>query len=192
MSYTVDLTPAEFRSVKTLKRAARLWVALCAAVLAVVLGLAGTLHVQAVRLDKRMAPMRERIAGMQDREARLALIARDLREVRESQTLVKRLCHEPFWCGLLADLAAATSDRVRIAELRIAEGSAEGNGEADSEHSSTITITGKASSDIEVIELISTLSDSEHLASLNLKRTWASSEADARNRVEFELHGTVK
>ena len=190
MTQEVDFIPSEHIKArngrKQLLRAS-------VAVLAVFLlecGLLVSVRGQAARVDASLIPLRERVAAMKEWEARVEPLVSGLQDAHDRQSTLDGLAQGDNWVSFLNALSESTNERIWLTDCRIRTEVNPG-GDGETSETSRMVVSGIATSDIEIIEFMSSLADSPFVKSLRLETSRTSSVESRKGMIEFAMAGTL-
>lgn len=193
MKQSVNMMPDEYFATVIVRKRIAAWVAI--AVLAVVgsMALSYPATVRAKHKLSVLEPLRQNVASMEKWGERIPSVTTSLRAARTQQQAVSELLNEPFWNGLLADMAAATNGELCITQLDITKHVIDAGGKNKKTEIPVVTISGMAPGNAEVIQFMQRLSGSEHLKSLELEASRASSKGREEGlTLEFTIQGVAQ
>ncbi len=192
MSHCIDLMPEEYQTARAATK--RLYTRLCAGivVLIVLLLLAASLHEKARLLQAKVIPLRDRVASMRVWEAQLPAARQRLEYALKQQSTTNMLCHEPFWSGLLSDLAMASGKNVRVTQLSVTRDASDIDADGKGIDQFNMFIAGEAASRSDFIEFMSRLGASEHVREIALEVSRNVESELNYGMMEFSLRGTLK
>lgn len=190
MTQEVDFIPSEHVKARIRrKQLLRASVAVLA-VFAVECGLLISVRGQAARVDASLIPLRESVAEMREWEARVEPLTLGLQEAHEHQSTLQRLAQGENWIGFLNALSESTNERIWLTDCRIRTEVNPG-GDGETSETSRMVVSGVATSDIEIIEFMSSLADSPFVKSLRLETSRTSGVESRKGMIEFAMAGTL-
>ncbi len=189
----VDLLPQEFATVQKVKNRIMLFGILCLTSCGIVIIIAITLNPRIKNLEEIVAPLRAEVQQNRPLEEQLKpmLLELELAFTAENRSLKEQkenalISQEPAWNALLADLGAASDEKVWMTELRLSNST---NDEADKE----IHIKGEASDYPQVMAFIKRMANSSHLTSFKPEFTRTTNSAQHTGAaVIFEAKGIIR
>ena len=197
MNHTVDLIPEDTRRRRAVFRRILYWLAITAIVSAGSLGVGVSKWVRAGEFEAQLQPLRERVAAMEGWDQKIAPLAEQLKTAQERHRIVGRLIEEPFWSGLLSDVADASGEGVLLGQVSI---SREITAEKDkpSQEVTRLAMSGVAPSNADLLNLLSKLEASKSVKSVSLERSAVNAEqpnageAETTGMVNFDVRGIVQ
>lgn len=190
MTQKVDFIPPEhIKARKGRQRLLRAFVGVLA-VFAVECGLLILARGQAARVDASLMPLRESVAAMKEWEARVEPLMSGLQEAHEHQSALQQLAQGENWVGFLKALADSANERIWLTDCRLRTEVNPG-GDGETFETSRMVLSGVATSDVEIIEFMSMLSDSPVVESLRLETSRTSSIEGRKGMIEFAMAGTL-
>ena len=200
MKKQVNLLPDSYVQRARVRRIVRLWLIVAAgAVWIFVLALAH-FEQRARSVESEVKPLRQRAQRMEEQTTELQRLLRDLRDVRAREVQARQyqlafgeLARNPFWSGVLAEVAAASSDGLWITrlELRASEGRTAG-GPLPAASTARASVSGQAASSSEVAAFVTHLERSRHFSDFDLAASEALSGAEETTAVEFKAAGGLR
>ena len=190
MTQKVDFIPSEHVKARDArKQLLRASVAVLA-VFAVECGLVVLVRGQAARVDASLMPLRESVAAMREWEARLEPLMAGLREAYEHQSTLQRLAQGENWVGFLRALSESANESIWLTDCRIRTEVDRGD-DGETSETSRMVVSGVATSDIEIIEFMSSPADSPFVKSLRLETSRTSGVENRKGKIEFAMAGTL-
>lgn len=191
MTQKIDFIPAEYEQAR--KRRDRLFrgVALGFTISGIVFILATSIRLQVVQANTKVEPLREQVASMRQWQERVGMLSEDLRGSIEHQAALDRLTQGANWVDFLDAMSDASNDRVWITDCRLTR-EEEKLEDGVSRSTSRLALSGVATSDVEVIELMAALSASPYVEDIRLETSRTSSARETLGMIEFAMAGTLR
>lgn len=196
MSRQIDLIPEAYAVGYLVRQRAVRWAVVAAVTVVIVIGVSLGIRRHAANLNKEMAGLRQKVAMMAGWPQNLRDLVGELSGTLERQETVKLLLGEPYWCGVLCDIGAATGGVLWLTDLSvrrelITSDEAGGRGDDDivSETVAHVAISGVAPSNVEVIRFLRALEESEFLFDLELQESTMPGALGGEVSVEFRVRG---
>lgn len=192
MNKRIELLPESYLLRQMIRARSKQWAIVAAVAVLVTLVVALSVYVPASSLQMSLVPLRQKVASAEGWEATLAGLAVEVRSALERRRVVDALVHEPHWCGLLSDVASATSRRLWLTGFDVSTESVESEDEALPGGTRTvISISGKASSNDDVIRFVRILSRSDHIEDVELSESKMPGVTGGEVQVQFRIQGTA-
>lgn len=193
MNIQVDLLPGGYRARDIIKERLLRWI-LVVCICVVVIAAGGfLLKWQTVKLGTRVNELRANVAGMRSWEKMILPLAANLENVGKQRTIVNELLSEPYWSGLLAEVAAAAPEGLLLDSLEVTRYNRPA--ELNEEGSSLLTVmllAGSADSNARVFQFVKALSGSGQLRRVTLRRsTVTEGQTGPGTTLTFEIRGIV-
>lgn len=193
----IDLIPEDTRRERAVFRRTVCWVAIAAAVAVAVSSVGTSMWIRTGKLDAQLEPLRTRVAAMEGWEQKVTPLMDKLKSAQQRNAAVGRLLDEPFWSGLLSDIAGASGENVLLGQITISKEIVNEKGKPSQElvH---LAMSGVAPSNPELLGLLSKLESSKNIKSVSLERSAVKPQepsADATESsgpVSFDVRGVVQ
>ena len=190
MTQKIDFIPAEF--LRARKRRARMFrgVAVGFLISGILFALAVAVRLQVAHASTTIAPLRDSVASMREWQVRVEPLSERLRDSLENKEALGQLTKSASWVAFLDALADATNERIWITECRITR--EEYNRDEETQPTiARLALSGIATSDIEIIELMAALSAAPQVHEVRLETSRTSSVHETLGMIEFAMAGTL-
>lgn len=191
MTQAVELAPEEYRVRRGSRKRLASQLVVGAAIITLAMVVAGLVRADTRRLWTEIQPLRVQEAELLQWEAQVPILVENARSWKLRGRQLHDLTHQPFWSGVLEDMAHAAGDQVRVDSLRIE--SQEGEEDEDGRVSVRylLQIAGEARSDLDVVTFLSVYSASSHVKELRLEQ-FSANGAVGTGDVLFSMTGVVE
>ena len=190
MTQQVDLLPSEVFAARQTREKLATWALVAVAASGVAVIVAWALSTRNAELEYDVATLRATVAASRGWDEQIAPLAQELHIALERQTVADALLGDPAWCAVLSDIAASSGGELRLTDLMITKDLRK-TGDA-SQTVATVSMTGVAASNAEVIGFMHRLAGSAHLAKLELERANMQQSEGGPTTVEFQIRGVAK
>ncbi|NQU43685.1 PilN domain-containing protein [bacterium] len=190
--HSIDLLPNEYRQRKSIRHILALWTTLALFATFVMLSAAGLIRWQADKQEKALETMREQASEIQKWTEEAETISQEIETAVQDQKMARALLREPSWSTLLSDISLAVGSRLWLSDLDIRSEKGKNPTMDESEtEKATISLTGAATSNKEVVAFMERLRRSPHLADLDLRVSKMPRLSSDKPIVEFQIIGNI-
>jgi len=187
MSYDVDLLPDDYYVVRMAVRRFSGWAVATAGGLAVVAIVALTLDGRLTPVEGQIDDLRARVESMAVHDARLPSIEERLQAQLRKLELASALRTEPKWNVLLADLANATGESLRVTNVAI--GRLPDPESLSEVGPAQLRLTGIAKTNMDVLAFMRAFAKSPAVTNLTLEMSGTNGTRDGQLHSVFEIAG---
>jgi hypothetical protein len=184
MTQAVELAPEEYRVRRGARKRLASQLVVGAAIVALALVIAGFVRADTRRIQTEIQPLRIQ-------EAELPILVENAKSWKVRGWQLHELTHQPYWCGVLEDMARSAGDQVRVDSLRVESQAGEEDEEGRASLRYLLQIAGEAHSDIDVVTFLSAYSGSAHVKELRLEQ-FSANGVSGSGGVLFSMTGVVE
>jgi len=164
----IDLLPVSYMIGNAIRRRVRKWMFVLVGSVVIILGVSVSIRMNSTALEVELLPIKEKIERGTVREIEMALLASELRSTLERKTSMESLMADPFWCGLLGDIAKSTSEDMWLLSIDITKSKKEVEDSDTVMEESKVTITGHADSNEDILAFYRALKNSTYTRDVKL------------------------
>jgi len=190
MTQQVDLLPSEIVAARKTRKKLVTWAIVVVAASGAAVIVAWAPSTRTAELEYDVATLRATVAAMRGWDEEIAPLAQELDIALERQTVADTLLGDPAWCAVLRDIAVGAGGELRLTNLMITK-ELQKTGNA-SQTVATVSMTGVAASNAEVIGFMQRMAGSTHLARLELERANMQQSEGGPPTVQFQIRGVAK
>jgi len=165
----IDLLPVSYMIGNAIRRRARKWMFVLVGSVVVILGVSASIRMSSTALEVELLPIKEKIERGAVHEMEMALLASELRNTLERKTSMESLMADPFWCGLLGDIATSTAEDMWLLSIDITKLITDVEGSEMVMEESNVTITGHAESNEDIVAFYQELKNSQYTRDVKLQ-----------------------
>lgn len=191
MTQAVELAPEEYRVRRGARKRLGSQLVVGAAIIALAMVIAGFVRADTRRLWTEIQPLRIQEAELLQWEAQVPILVENAKSWKVRGRQLHDLTHQPYWCGVLEDMALAAGEKVRVDSLRIESQEGEEDEDGLTSVRYLLQIAGEAHSDIDVVTFLSVYSGSSHVKELRLEQ-FSASGVTGSGGVLFSMTGVVE
>ena len=191
MTQAVELAPEEYRVRRGARKRLASQFVVGAAIIALALVIAGFVRADTRRIQTEIQPLRIQEAELLQWEAQVPILVENAKSWKVRGWQLHELTHQPYWCGVLEDMARSAGDQVRVDSLRIESQAGEEDEEGRAPLRYLLQIAGEAHSDIDVVTFLSAYSGSAHVKELRLEQ-FSATGVSGSGGVLFSMTGVVE
>ena len=192
MPASLELSPEHYRIQRGSRQrlTSHLLIGVC--VLALFVLIAGLINQRTRRLQLEIAPLRIQQHELSARDAQVPLLLSDLEQWQERSEYQSILLREPDWHGILADVANASGEGVKIDMLSVEHIVASDQEEKTQTPVLQLRITGQALDNSSVLEFFTKFSESPNVTGMGLEESRATNLSDTNSLIGFTMTGQAK
>lgn len=165
----IDLLPVSYMIGNAIRRRARKWMFVLVGSVIIILGVSASIRMKSTALEVELLPIKEKIERGTEREMEMALLASELRNTLDRKTALENLSTDPFWCGLLGDIATSTAEDMWLLSIDITKSKIDVEDSDIIVEESKVTITGHAESNEDILAFYQELKNSDYTREVKLQ-----------------------
>jgi hypothetical protein len=191
MTQAVELAPEEYRIRRGARKGLAGQLVVGAAIIALAMVIVGFVRADTRRLRTEIQPLRVQEAELLQWEAQVPILLENSKSWKVRGQQLHELTHQPYWCGVLEDMARSAGDKVRVDSLRIESQEVEEDEDGLTSLRYLLQIAGEAHTDIDVVTFLSVYSGSSHVKELRLEQ-FSATGVTGSGGVLFSMTGIVE
>lgn len=192
MTQAAELAPEEYRVQRGARRRLLGHLVAGATILAIAMMISNFIRADTRRIWTDIQPLRAEEAEMLLWDGQVPLLTEEASEWKNRGQQLHELVHQPYWCGILEDLAGASGERIRVDSMRILAESPDKKNAGQVPIRYQLQLAGEARSDVDVVSFLSTLSSSPRIKELRLDQFSANGDSDSTGTILFSMTGIVE
>lgn len=192
MTQAAELAPEEYRVQRGARRRLIGHLVVGASILAVAMMISNIVRRDTRRIWTEIQPLRAEEAEMLLWDAQVPLLTEEASEWKVRGQQLRDLVHQPYWCGILEDMAGAAGERIRVDSMRVLAETQDKKEVGKAPLRYQLQLAGEALSDVDVVSFLSALSSSPRIKELRLDQFSASGDSDSTGTILFSMTGVVE
>lgn len=192
MTQAAELAPEEYRVQRGARRRLIGHLAAGASILAIAMMISNAIRADTRRIWTDIQPLRAEEAEMLLWDGQVPLLTEEATQWKTRGQQLHELVHQPYWCGILEDLAGAAGERIRVDSMRILAETPDKKEAGKLPLRYQLQLAGEARSDVDVVSFLSALSSSPRIRELRLDQFSASGDSESTGTILFSMTGFVE